>query len=63
MEKKPAPMDRAVATLEAAGMTAEACLANLPAARADAVNEAYGEEVMQDLERRYGPKRDGEPAP
>jgi hypothetical protein len=56
-------MDRAVAALEAAGITVDAFLANLPAARDDVVNEAYGEEFMQDLERRYRPKRDGEPAP
>jgi hypothetical protein len=38
-------------------------LANLPAARDDVVNEAYGEDLIQDLERRYWPTRDGEPAP
>jgi hypothetical protein len=45
------------------GEGVEDFLANLPAAREDVVNEAYGEEFMEDLERRYGPTRDGEPAP
>jgi hypothetical protein len=56
-------MDRAVAALEAAGITVDAFLANLPAARDDVVNEAYGEDFMQNLERRYGPTGDGESAP
>jgi hypothetical protein len=56
-------MDRAAAALQAAGITVEDFLANAPAARDDVVNEAYGEEFMQDLERRYGSKRDGDPAP
>ena len=62
-EQLTALMDRAAAALEAAGITVEDFLANLPAARDDVVNEAYGAGFMQDLERRYGPKRDGEPAP
>ena len=62
-EQLAALMDRAAAALQAAGITVEDFLANLPTARDDVVNEAYGEEFMQDLERRYGPKRDGEPAP
>ena len=62
-EQLAALMDRAAAALEAAGITVEDFLANLPAAREDVVNEAYGEEFMQDLERRYGSTRDGEPAP
>jgi three-Cys-motif partner protein len=42
-------MERAVAALEAAGITVDDFLANLPAARDDVVHEAYGEEFMQDL--------------
>ena len=51
-EQLAALMDRASAALEAAGITAEDFLANLSAARADVVNEAYGEDYLQELSRR-----------
>ena len=62
-EQLAALMDRASTALHAAGITAEDFLANLPGARDEVVREAYGEEFLQDLERRYGPTRDAEPAP
>lgn len=62
-EQLAALMDRASATLEAAGITVDDFLANLPAARDAVVREAYGEEFLQDLDRRYGPARHTEPTP
>ncbi len=58
-------LDRASASLEAAGITSEDFLANVPAARSAVVNDAYGEGYMQELSRRYGPSQDdvSEPAP
>jgi AbrB family looped-hinge helix DNA binding protein len=62
-EQLTALMIRASAALEAAGITAEDFLANVPAARDAVVSEAYGEEFMQDLERRHGPRSEGDQAP
>lgn len=62
-EQLAALMDHASAALEAAGITAEHFLANLPAARDEVVSETYGDAFMRELERRYGPTRDAEAAP
>lgn len=46
-------MEHAVQALEEAGITAQDFLDNLPKAREEVMIEAYGEEFVRELERRY----------
>lgn len=46
-------MEHTVRALKEAGITAQDFLDNLPKAREEVMIEAYGEEFVRDLERRY----------